>query len=220
MEDYRNENGAIRPLLTPTNVTNAQNFLTYFTPGTGNYQVIGKNQQDAGTLLSLFSADGVTGGSAIPQVAVTEHGMALGPSFQSGQVIKRLFNRLFSTFNNFQIAAINSPNSVWLTSPDANATTVAVQVTLTGSHVDWWFSHADNAYSQPLSGILPANKLLQWTDKAGNTWQGIAASLFSPSIIAIRFSNLQSTWIATTSLWNWLNQNLAMHEVGIFSAIT
>jgi hypothetical protein len=73
----------VRPFATPTNVTNALTFLTFFTPGNGNYSIVG-TQTTSGTLMNLFCADSGSDPTAFPQVAVTEHGLSLGPSFEGG----------------------------------------------------------------------------------------------------------------------------------------
>jgi hypothetical protein len=133
-------------------------FLTFFTPPTGSvpnalYGAVGA-QGTANTLMNLFCTDSGADPTEIPQLAVTEHGMAIGPSFEGGKAIAKVFKRLFSTFQSFAITPIASP-SVFLISADLN--TIALQVTLTGTHTDWWFASADSKFhSLPLSGIVPA----------------------------------------------------------------
>jgi hypothetical protein len=112
---------------------------------------------DANYLVNTyFVGDSGAGVNAVPQVAVTEHNSTAGPTFFGVKKVKKLFNRLFNAFPDVKFTPLSNTNPLlFLSSADQN--TIAVQCTLTGTHQDWWFPHADSDhfYSKPLSDIAP-----------------------------------------------------------------
>jgi hypothetical protein len=132
-------------------------FVNCFTPGNANYGNVGS------LMTTVFSPEGGTGANEVPVLAITNHGLGIGPAFYGARRVRKVFNRLFNAFPDVQLMPISgSPNPPFplLTSSDGN--TIALQVTMTGTHQDWWFSRADadRFYSKPLSDIAPTNQTL------------------------------------------------------------
>lgn len=133
-----------------SNSTTATNFFSYFTPTSGNYGKVDS------LLTNVFSPKSGTGAAELPSVAVTQHGFGIGPAFYGKKRVTKLFNRFFNAFDDLTLAPLGN-QALLLTSADGN--TVAVQLTITGTHGDWWFppGDKDKFYSKPLSDISPAN---------------------------------------------------------------
>jgi hypothetical protein len=130
------------------NADTINNYLAVLTVGNANYQ------NTTFLMQNVFCPEGGVGPNEVPSVAVTEHGIGVGPAFYGVRKVRKLYNRLFSAFPDVQMLALNAP-PLLLASQDGN--TIAVQTTLTGTHQDWWFAKADGDkfYSKPLSDIPP-----------------------------------------------------------------
>jgi hypothetical protein len=133
-----------------SNSATVTNFLSYFTPANGNYGKVDS------LLTSVFSPESGTGTAELPCVAVTQHGFGIGPAFYGKKKVTKLFNRFFNAFDDLTLAPLGG-QVLLLTSTDGN--TIAIQLTITGTHGDWWFppGDKDKFYSKPLSDIAPAN---------------------------------------------------------------
>jgi hypothetical protein len=112
------------------------------------------NQNTTFLMQNVFCPEGGVGPNEVPSVAVTEHGIGVGPAFYGVRKVRKLYSRLFSAFPDVQMLALNAP-PLLLASQDGN--TIAVQTTLTSTHQDWWFAKADGDkfYSKPLPDIPP-----------------------------------------------------------------
>ena len=117
--------------------------------GNANYQV------PSYIVNQCFSADAGGPPPTSPLVAITEHGLPLGPAFYGRQKIRKFFQRLFQAFPGVAFTPLNVANPNFLTSGDGG--TIALQTTVTGNHQDWWFPPADpdGYHSLPLSAIEP-----------------------------------------------------------------
>jgi hypothetical protein len=130
------------------NADTLNNFLAALTNGNANYQSTNYLMQN------VFCPESGAGVSEVPSVAITEHGVGLGPAFYGARKVRKLFNRLFAAFPDVQMLALDAPPRLFL-SQDGHS--IALQTTLTGTHQDWWFpkADADKFYSKPLSDISP-----------------------------------------------------------------
>ena len=85
----------------------------------------------------------------IPCVGITDH----GPQFTGVQQVSTLFSQLFTTFPDMALLPLTGAPRLY--SPeDYRPRTIGLQTTLTGTHLDRWFTHGRH-YSPPLSDIHP-----------------------------------------------------------------
>src|SRR5262245_42832527 len=101
-----------------TNSATVTNFLTYFTPASGNYGKVDN------LLTSVFCPESGTGTAELPCVAVTQHGFGIGPAFYGKKRVTKLFNRFFNAFDGLTLAPLGA-QLLLLTSGDGN--TIATQ---------------------------------------------------------------------------------------------
>jgi hypothetical protein len=119
------------------------NFITYF------------NNHDYNNVMTTFCQDDTSTNPNAPCVGLTDH----GPAFKLRADVIKLFQQLFSTFQNL---TWNPVQATWATQPAAMpswtgnlgpvTSEVAVQFWLTGTYQKDWFQSGSHA-SPPLSNL-------------------------------------------------------------------